>query len=640
MRSNKSWIPAFAGMTGGRLGRKGRVSWLLALIAAMHVGFALADTQASARSGPELYTKFCAQCHEGGVPRAPHSVTFGLIGPRQIFDALETGVMKNMATELSADERRVLAEHLGGRSLNTTLQAKPLACTAALDRAMMKKRASQAVLDWGVTPANTRFVPKNVAGITARDVPRLKLKWTFAYPDSTRARSQPSIAGGVVFVGSQDGTVYALDLDSGCAYWTFKADIEVRTGITLSVATGDDAGIPERAFFGDFNGSVYAVNATNGVLIWKQKANAHPDTTITGTPKLYGGRLYVPLSSREWATAATPDYSCCTFRGGVAAFDSNTGALVWRNWVIAEEAKPTGKQNTLGKDFLAPSGAPVWNSPTIDARRNRLYVGTGESYSSPAASTSDAVVAFDLDTGAVAWTHQATAGDAWNMACNIPHNQNCPSEFGPDFDIGAATVLMQGKRGKDLLLVGQKSGDVFALDPDKGGALVWKKRIGLGGFAGGVHWGMALDQRRNTLYAPNADTNIISRFKGERYPGMFALDTQSGRVKWYTRTPLACEGKAPDLCDAALSAPATAIDGVVFAGGYDGVLRAFEARKGRIVWSFDTAQEFVTISGVKARGGAIEAAGPVIAGGHLLVNSGYAWGGRMGGNVLLAFAPE
>lgn len=582
----------------------------------------------------ELYQQHCAQCHEGGVPKAPHSVSFQMMGSAAILNAMNNGAMQAQSAALGADQKLMLAEYLGG-SLPTTEDTPPLfRCEPAGATADFELPPGQ--FDWGLTPGNSRSVTAQDAALTAKEIPDLKLKWAFAYPQATRARSQPTVAGGKIFVGSQDGTVYALDLATGCVHWTFKADAEVRSAITISSIPGESGSTEATAFFGDFVGNVYALNAHTGAPGWKSNLDDHPNVTITGSPKLHKDRLYVPMSSSEWATAADPSYECCTFRGGIVAFDIADGRMVWKSHSIPDLPILTGKKNSQGTAFRAPSGAPIWNSPTIDEKRNLLYVGTGESYSSPAAASSDSVIAFNLDTGAIEWVHQATPGDAWNMACNLPDNDNCPEEDGPDFDIGASPILLTLADGRDVLLVGQKSGHVFALDPDRQGALMWKQRIGLGGFAGGVHWGMAADN--DVLFAPNADTNFINKWKGERRPGLFALRADSGEQLWFTPTPDACPEETKPACDPGLSAAVTAIPEAVFAGGFDGHLRAYDRNTGAIIWDFDTAREFRTLSGDIARGGSIESDGPVIVGGTVLINSGYLFGGRMAGNVLLAFS--
>jgi polyvinyl alcohol dehydrogenase (cytochrome) len=592
---------------------------------------ATADT--GPRAPAHIYATECAICHEGNVPKAPHSVTFQLIGPEAILAALTQGVMKEQGAKLSPAEREGVAEFLGGSKLGASQQQPPPAC--ADDRKGFDFSTRPAVPDWGMTRANTRFIDGKTADVPVERIQDLALEWAFAYPGATRARSQPTVAGNAIYVGSQNGMVYALDFASGCVRWSYQAEAEVRNAPAIDV-TGANAETNPRAYFGDLIGNVYAVDAVTGALLWRHLVDDHPKVAITGSPRVHEGRIYVPMSSNEWAAAADPAYECCTFRGGVAALEAATGAPVWKSYSIPEAPQPA-KPNSAGTKTWHPAGAPVWNSPTIDVKRRRLYVGTGEAYTSPAADTSDSVLAIALEDGKLLWHYQSISGDAWNMACFIGGGANCPEENGPDLDIGAPPVLVTLDDGRDVLVVGQKSGDAFALDPDDG-KVIWKRRLGRGGFAGGVHWGLAAAGTQ--VYAPNADTLILptDADRGEAKPGLFALDAATGETRWFTPAPEVCTEKTRPACDPGLSAPATAIPGAVFAGGFDGVLRAYDASDGHVIWQYETNREFEALGGLAAHGGSIESAGPVVAHGAVLVNSGYLFGARMPGNVLLKFS--
>ena len=577
--------------------------------------------------GMALYQEHCAACHDGQVPRAPHMITFSTIGADTILNAMNNGVMRAQASALSATEREVLAGFLAGEAM---APPKPiLACADPMNELASSDAA--AMQGWGGNAKNRRH--SDGAGLDRNNVDQLALKWVFAYPGALRARSQPLVHDGVIFVGSQSGDIYALDLESGCAHWTYSAGAEVRSSLSLGQVPGRDDPV---LYMGDFSATVHAIDASDGSLVWRASVGDHPDATITGSPKLHDGSLYVPISSSEWATAADPGYACCTFRGGVASVDVASGELNWRAHVIEEPAVETGETNPFGAARKGPAGAPVWNSPTIDAERGVLYVGTGEAYTSPAADTSDAVLAFSLATGERQWAKQLLGGDAWNMACFIGEAANCPEEDGPDLDIGASTVLWSGGE-RDYLLVGQKSGDVYALDPDNGGAVVWHNKVGRGGFLGGVHWGMSAND--DSLFVPIADTTITGRFTGPVSPGIHALDPASGEVRWYTPSVADCEGKSPiPVCDQGMSAAITSTDQLVFAGSLDGNIYVYDSLSGEILWSFDTFGDFESVSGDTALGGSIESDGPVLYKGHVLINSGYQFGARMPGNALMVFS--
>ena len=303
--------------------------------------------------------------------------------------------------------------------------------------------------------------------------------------------------------------------------WTYSAGAEVHDSLSLGQVPGREDPV---LYMGDFSATVHAIDASDGSLVWRASVGDHPDATITGSPKLHDGSLYVPISSSEWATAADPGYACCTFRGGVVSVDAASGELNWRAHVIDKPAAETGETNPFGAARKGPAGAPVWNSPTIDAERGVLYVGTGEAYTSPAADTSDAVLAFSLATGERQWAKQLLGGDAWNMACFIGEGRQLRRRMA----LISTSVLQQycGLVRRDYLLVGQKSGDVYALDPDNGGAVVWHSKVGRGGFLGGVHWGMSVND--DSLFVPIADTTITGRFSGPVFPGVHALDPTSG----------------------------------------------------------------------------------------------------------------
>ncbi|MFI5155886.1 MAG: PQQ-binding-like beta-propeller repeat protein, partial [Chitinophagales bacterium] len=377
--------------------------------------------------------------------------------------------------------------------------------------------------------------------------------------------------------------------------------------------------------------NTYAVDISTGKLVWNRRVGYESQSSITGTVAFYNGMVYVPITSLEVALAANGNYPCCTTSGGVVAVEAASGNIVWTHRVITEQARVSGKTKK-GSPFMGPSGAPVWCSPTVDAKRGLLYIGTGENYSIPTTNTSDAIQALDLKTGKLIWNYQATTNDAYNVAC--PYLNNCPEIPGPDLDFGMAPIMTKRSDGRDILVAGQKSGLVHALDPGTG-KLIWKERIGKGGALGGVHWGMATDGKY--IYAANAD-NIIAIDKKDSSivasPGLYALDINSGKLIWKTPTPPCSEKKG---CLIANSAAPTVIPGIVFAASIDGHLRAYASADGKIIWDFDTDRPFETMNGVKGNGGSIDGPSPLVADGMVYVNSGYGMFGQKSGNVLLAF---
>lgn len=595
------------------------------------------DNRATTASDPgePLFDQYCAACHLGQVPKAPHKMFLQMMAPDAIFTALDVGIMRSHAEKMSAEQKRQVATYLGGAHPVATLQAPRCSGSAA----MFDTRREPAASGWGITPENTRHIGLPDAGLSVADLPRLELKWAFAFPNAQRARSQPAVAYGAVYVGSQDGTVYALDEESGCVRWTFRATAEVRTAIIVEPPAAARArnGTP-LVFFGDLLARVYAVDAFTGQLRWSHKADDHPNATITGAPTLFDGVVYVPVSSLEVTSAADPAYECCTFRGAVVAVDAVSGNVRWKSYTIPTPPREAGRTRA-GTRILAPSGAPVWNSPAIDARRGLLYVGTGENYSSPASDTSDALLAFRLGDGALVWHAQKTARDAWNVACMMPDNPNCPVENGPDVDFGAGVIVLRDAT-RDLLLAGQKSGSVYGVDPEQQGRIVWHTKVGRGGIQGGVHFGMATDGDR--LFVPISD--MKDEHDGRKHvepsrAGLYALEARTGEAVWAAPADDVCAGR--QFCDPGISAAITSIPGAVLAGHMDGRLRAYDSATGKVVWEVDTTREWRTVSGEVARGGSFGGgAGPMVVHGKLFAVSGYGLYFHMPGNVLLVFAPR
>ena len=593
---------------------------LLRVLWALTAGVTPAAAQAP--DGEALFEQHCAACHLADVvPRVLAIDNMRALPPVAIVGALTDGAMQQQGAELSAAERRAIAEFITGRRVAEDAVGSDGACVSS--------PAGWRGLDggpqwngWGVDVTNSRFQPGDHAGLAAENVPRLRIEWAFGYPNSATAQSQPTVVGGRLFVASERGVVYALDAGTGCTHWTFAAQSGVRSAMTVTRL----ADRRHALFFGDFNANVYALDAATGAEIWRRDVESHEGARITGAPVHHDGRLYVPVSSLEELLAANPEYPCCTFRGSIAALDAATGEPIWQSYTIPETPQPRGR-NPEGFYLMGPSGAAVWSAPTVDAKRGLIYAATGNAYTEPAAATSDAIIAFDLDTGAIRWTNQFTPDDAFILNCG-GGNPNCPDDDGPDFDFGASPVLVTMSDGRDLLVVGQKAGVGYGLDPDRDGAVAWRYQVGAGSLLGGIEWGFAVDAEK--AYFANSD--YLTPEPG----GLTAVRLRTGELVWYAEPhePV-CEG-----CSPALLAAVTAIPGAVFSGAYDGLFRAYDAEDGSVLWEFDTNGDYDTVNGVAGRGGSINGPGPVVVDGMVYVNSGYAAFGGRPGNVLLAFGVD
>lgn len=412
--------------------------------------------------------------------------------------------------------------------------------------------------------------------LTPETVNRLKPKWIFE--TAADVSSQPTVVGGVVYFGSWDGKEYAVDAQTGKKIWEFESGAPSRSG-----AAYNDGVI----YFADVNARLFALNAKTGAQIWKQKTDPHPMTIATSAPIYYNGRVYIGISSREEVVmAGNQKYECCTFRGGVAAFDAKTGAQVWRFYTVTEEPKEQGIDKQ-GRKIFGPSGVGVWSTVSIHPEEKRLYFTTGDDYTKPESMMSDAIVALDLNTGKMLWSYQAQHGDVWNMNCV----QN-PKECGPDFDFGTIAISFKGPGGKKLIGAGQKSGWFYAVDP-KDGKLVWKKQVGPGGMLGGIEFGDATDGERVYVAISNHP----------KQGSVSALDGATGEILWQTMNPDGRSNFGP------LTVTGTGDNRLVFAGSSGNFIRAYNAKTGKIVWEFDT-------------GGAV-GGGPTIVDGVVYVGSGY-----------------
>jgi polyvinyl alcohol dehydrogenase (cytochrome) len=592
--------------------------------------------------GSAVYQKRCAGCHDNGVGRAPSTAALKQMSPETVQTALTTGIMSIQGIVMNNDEIRAVATFVTGKQFGGDALPKQAFCrdSGALAPDIL---VAPHWTGWGGED-NHRAQTAQMAGLTAPDVPKLKLKWAFGIPGVLRAYAQPTVAGGRLFIGTGSHKVFSLDASTGCVHWAFDAEGGVRTAISLG-----RIGSRWAAYFGDQSGWAYAVDARSGQLIWKTRVENYPAALVTGAPALYERHLYVPVSSGEEITGAGPDYECCKFRGSLSSLDAATGKVIWKTYTIPDEPKPVRK-NGKGVQQWGPSGAGVWSAPTIDVKRHAIYVTTGDSYSDPAARTSDAFVAFEMETGHILWSRQMTENDAFNGACGGGRaGGNCPEAKGPDWDFGSSPMLVNLPNGKRALVAGQKSGMVHAVDPDQQGEVLWSTRLGHGSAAGGIEWGtasdgenvyVALSDVRNRRPAEGGNVTIFGGH-GEYDPtaggGMFALKASTGEKVWTTPPPPCGDRKG---CSPAQSGAVTVIPGVVFSGDLGGRLRAYSTKDGTILWEVETAHEFETVDGVKAQGGAIDGPGAVVVGGMLYVNSGYGFNGGMPGNVLLAFSVQ
>jgi polyvinyl alcohol dehydrogenase (cytochrome) len=606
--------------------------------------------------GEKLFDKHCSSCHDNPAMHAPSREALSGFSKETVMVALEFGKMQPMATHLSKQERGLIAIYLAGSAPADEWIAEHSCSAPTTDD------STEYVTNWGLGTNNRRFMEGERAGINRANVGSLELAWSLAFPKVTDMRSQPAIIGDTMYFGDKTGKIYAIDRKRGC----IRNHTEVLSGIRSAITVATLSNGKQLLVFADSMASIYALDPDSLKTVWQEAARIYETSVITGSISYHGDRLFVPVSSYEVAVSGSPSHVCCKSHGGVIALDATNGNRLWE-WHGTAEATLQGR-NSAGGEIYGPSGVSVWSTPTIDARRNRIYIGTGENLSRPATENSDAIVALDMDSGELVWRFQATAEDVWNAAC-LNGGPNCPENPGGDFDFGASVILAELPDGSELLLAGQKSGDVYALDPDPAGPageVVWHQQVSNAGIGpnlaqsttnGGVHWGMALSGER--LLVAAADPERV-RPDYIPKPGLHALNVSNGDILWFQGVTRGCEiaeedkpmiglqnmraGKKVELEDQyrcsfyyGLSAAVMATPELVFSAGLDGKIRAFDIAGGELLWQTKTAESFDADNGITGHGGAIDVSGQVIADGWLYVQSGYSMFGQLPGNMLLAY---
>lgn len=591
-----------------------------------------AGAQETMQQAGELYRTRCAACHETPLQDQAHPPpprgALAELAPNAVYNALSQGIMRMQASGLSEAEMRLVAEYLTGEAVaQVPLEMSGNLCSSTPP--LRDPAAEPGWNGWGRDGFNTRAVSDSA--ITGANVARLRLKWVYGLPGEDQPRAQPAVVAGRLFVGSKAGALYALDASSGCTHWTFLPRNGIRSALSVGPITRSDGSTGYAVYFVDLRANVYAVDADSGEALWTTRVETHPGVRATGAVTLHAGHLYVPAAGVvEETSSSGANYGCCTFRGSVSKLDANTGELLWKTYTM-DEPQPRGV-SAEGVPLYGPSGAGIWSAPTIDAARGLLYTATGNAYGDPAPPTSDAVLALDLESGAIVWVNQVTPGDAFIGGCDNVDSPNCPEQLGPDFDFSAAPMLTTTASGRELLVIPQKSGMVYALDPAARGELVWEYRVNNGSRSGG-YWGMAV-----------ADGIAYAAAGGYSDPasgGIHGIELATGQRRWAAGPQdLLC---SPGFgCRATQSAAVTAVPGAVFSGAADGGLRAYSASDGKVLWTFDTNPRFDTVNGVPAAGGSFDGSGPVVVGRMLYVLSGNCCIVGRPGNALFAFelAPE
>ena len=496
-----------------------------------------------------------------------------------------------------------------------------------------------------LTPANPKLSLENVN--------KLDVLWEFKSKNSVVAT--PTVKDGLIYFTDiakanllgifSTGRLYAVDAKTGQKVWSNKISDYNKVGVrNFSRSSPAIAGdlliigdslnntkfiVKALTSFKNIPGtSLMAINRHTGKLVWRTIIDSHFASRTTMSPIVYGQQIFVGVSSIESEIPAIrkASYPCCTFKGSLVSLDLATGRILWKTPMI--------------DPGLEHAGAPVWgNSPPIDVKRGRIYIGTGNNYqattemrqcmlnaqSQPdyveakaildcgmktdvATNRFDSIVALDFKTGRIIWTRKTMYYDAWNVGCGSSFssfpapNKACPKPQGIDADFGQAPMFIQTGKG-DLVVAGQKNGRFWALNAEDG-SVAWLHQIGPRGKLGGHQWGSATDGKRIYFQVTNMEheeiTLSVGLYKGltvrSGYWGALSVDT--GEVLWETPDPdyiypLKGEGLShivfgSDLGRgyfAAPMGPITYYNKMLFAGSMSQKFYALNAQTGEIIWS-------------------------------------------------------
>ena len=461
---------------------------------------------------------------------------------------------------------------------NIALSCAQAAEAAALEANGLSRELAKDFLSWngwGGNIFNNRWAINSKA--SSKSVGKIEQHCKLTYPIGVSA--VPTIKDDIVYYPTWSGLFVALNYNTCKVKWQVNvtdfiykyAPVTTLQNQFIAPVSRTSPQIDEKAgviYFGTLTHSVLiAVDVKNGQILGHIKTHPHELAILTHSPTLYQGKLILGTSSMEVSAASVPNYPCCSFVGTVAAFTFDKKAkkfsVAWNMTTLPEPYGPGGW-----------SGASVWGSQAaIDVKRNQVVVATGNNYRAPAAVETclnttnndmscipdgawlESVLAIDLPTGNINWGFRTNPLDSWTTACGTatsPPGPNCPGTPGVDADFGMGPSFVPGIKGKtpggkDLLVIGQKNGNLYGVSADNG-ARFWATATSPGGLGGGLSWGVAADLEQVYFTAINSarlNYTLIPGTEKTAKSSYGAAKLVDGSIVWMTKTPKDSMAYAP-----------------------------------------------------------------------------------------------
>jgi polyvinyl alcohol dehydrogenase (cytochrome) len=392
--------------------------------------------------------------------------------------------------------------------------------------------------------------------------------------------SNPSIVDDVAYFGDLAGFVYAVNASTGALIWQTYLPGSAPLSNPVYQLTApflDIAGVAltptvsgSKVYVLTLNAFVVALDRTNGVLQqYKllQDDPVYPQSGLTAVAILPHNQLVVALSTFEPQQIGQTDSSS----GRIISLRANDLNIeLWRLKTSQNPANPLTDGGT---------GVGIWGPLAYDKHHNVIYQGTGNNWKLPITPIADSLIAVDAATGVIKWHTQFTNDDL----SGIPDACSPTGVAGKNWDLGMAAILVKTK-SVDLVVIGQKSGALHAVDKTNG-ARIWDIVLTNpnpdGSGFGGVNTSGCTDGE--VVYVPSHYSTdglpLSASFSSTSHAatGIFAINAKDGGILWRIDVPGLTVG------------PLTVANEVVYHTSYDGVLRAINAKSGKILFTYNTS---------------------------------------------------